>query len=72
MQNVYNKQYLKDLKIQRNYLNRFMWDKASYPLRLEISKVIKVIDKEIEDCKLSIDMYIKKQELENRQLTIFD
>lgn len=72
MQNIYNKQYLRDLKIQRSYLNRFMWDKASYPLRLEISKLIDIFDKEIEECKSSIWLYSKKKELEEKQLTIFD
>lgn len=72
MKCVYNKQYLKDLNIQRNYLKRFMWDKASYTLKLELSSALKAIDKEIEICKLSMEMYKKKIELENRQLTIFD
>lgn len=72
MKCVYNKQYLKDLNIQRNYLKRFMWDKASYTLKLELSSALKAIDKEIETCKLSMEMYKKKIELENRQLTIFD
>lgn len=72
MKCVYNKQYLKDLNIQRNYLKRFMWDKASYTLKLELSSALKAIDKEIEECKLSIWKYTKNKELEEKQLTIFD
>lgn len=72
MQCVYNKQYLKDLNIQRHYLNRFMWDKASYPLRQEIAKLVKEFDNEIICCKASLEEYKFKQELKNDQVTIFD
>jgi len=73
MKCVYNKEYLKKLNIQRSYLNRFAWDEASYPLRLELVKAVKALDLEIKECQYSLAEYKRKMEFEkSQQITIFD
>lgn len=64
------KNYLKDLKIERSYLKRFIYDKASYTLKIDLGYALKLIDREIENIEEEIKKY-KKKEADN-QITIYD
>ncbi len=74
MQILYTKSYLKDLKIQRHFLNRFAWDKAGYGLRQELCKSVRALDKEILSCTFSLEEYEKKKKNQSNdfeQITLF-
>ena len=64
------KNYLKDLKIERNYLKKFIYDKASYTLKIDLGYALKLFDREIENIEEKINKYNKKN-AENH-VTIYD
>lgn len=68
------KEYLRDLKIQKNYLSKFYYNKASEWLRPEIKKCLDSINKEISDYENMIAQYNLKKSLEKYkgQISIYD
>ena len=64
------KTYLKELKIERNYLSKFIYNKASYTLKIDLGYALKLIDREIERIEAEIEKYSKKTK--ESQVTIYD
>ena len=64
------KKYLKDLKVERNYLKRFIYDKASYTLKIDLGYALKLIDREIERVEEQLNKYNNRQK--ENQVTIYD
>lgn len=68
------KEYLRDLKIQKSYLSKFYYNKASEWLQPEIKKCLDSIEKEISDYEEMIAKYNLKKSLEKYQgqISIYD
>lgn len=64
------KNYLKDLKIEKNYLKKFIFNKASYTLKIDLAYALKLIDREIERIEEQLEKYEKKNK--ENQITIYD
>lgn len=68
------KEYLRDLKIQKSYLNKFYYYKASEWLKPKIRDCLDSIDKEITNYEEMIAKYNLKKSLEKYQgqISIYD
>lgn len=68
------KEYLRDLKIQRSYLSKFYYNKASEWLQPSIKECLDSIDKEISNYEDMISKYNLKKNLEQYkgQVSIYD
>ena len=64
------KNYLKDLKIEKKYLKKFIFNKASYTLKIDLGYALKLIDREIERIEEQLEKYEKKNK--ENQITIYD
>lgn len=68
------KEYLKDLKIQRSYLSKFYYYKASEWLQPKIKQCLDCLDKEILDYENMLAEYSLKKSLEKNgaQISIYE
>lgn len=65
------KEDIRKMIILKNVCKKYIWD-LPYLLRIELSNFINLLDKQIIDDRNFINAYIKKQEQEFKQFTIYD